>query len=61
MCEYCEVEPLNIIPYDIKNMALARVVCDELVIFQNMKARSAKINYCPMCGKKLVMEVRDAD
>ena len=59
MCEYCDVEPINIIPYDIKSMSLARIVCDELVIFKNMKIRSAKINYCPMCGKKLVMGVSD--
>ena len=38
---------------------LCKATDRELVIFQNMKVRSAKINYCPMCGKKLVMEVQD--
>ena len=56
MCEYCNiVEPINIVPYDIKEKIGVRVnrANARLIAFNDTKHIAVKINFCPMCGKKL--------
>ena len=56
MCEYCNiVEPINIVPYDIKEKIGVRVnrANARLIAFNGEKQITVKINFCPMCGRKL--------
>ena len=66
MCEYCEGKESVVIAsidgdFEVYNL----IYIENGVIFSNIQAFgddvecSAKIHYCPMCGKKLVMEVQD--
>ena len=58
MCEYCE-EPKR--PIEEQGNFGLWMLGSDLVINHSFGQTLAKIHYCPMCGKKLVMEVRDAD
>ena len=56
MCEYCNiVEPINIVPYHIKEKigVLVNRANARLIAFNDTQHVSAPINYCPMCGQKL--------
>ena len=70
MCEYCDngFLPTSIIlsGEDAEYTGIYNSVYIEYgVLFSSIYAfgddidNSVKINYCPMCGKKLVMEVHD--
>jgi hypothetical protein len=59
MCEYCEKEKTerynkDILNKDFKqNYILALIEKDKLYIEDNYDNVNVKINYCPICGKKL--------
>jgi hypothetical protein len=59
MCEYCEKEKIerynkDILNKDFKqNYILALIEKDKLYIEDNYDNVNVKINYCPICGKKL--------
>ena len=54
MCEYCEKDYLNSKP--IENRYAIDIIVDDTFLYTYCECGShvvAKINYCPMCGRKL--------
>ena len=56
MCEYCE----GIIPISFLNSnGRPKIIKEDGIYYIDSYCSKFKIRYCPMCGKKLVMEVQD--
>ena len=58
MCEYCEEYRK---PLDKQGNFSVWMLGSDMVVHHSFGQTLVPVNFCPMCGKKLVMEVKDAD
>ena len=56
MCEYCEEYRK---PLDKQDNFSVWMLGSDMVVQHSFGQTLVPVNFCPMCGKKLVMEVQD--